>query len=107
MGRTFRRVYPRCDMMTAQRTIEQILTTKGYHIQNYGYGELVWKKGMGIMTAMHYIKVEYYPTEIHLYGWVQSGIGDAGFGEMDLTGFVGCIPKKAVLKVMEQILMSV
>ena len=107
MGRTFRRVYPRCDTATAQRTIEHILMSNGYHLQHYGNGELVWKKGMGIMTAMHYIRVDYYATEIHLFGWVQSGIGDAGFGEMDLEGFVGIIPKKAVLRVMDQITMSV
>ena len=107
MGRTFRRVYPRCDMMTAQRTIEQILMSNGYHIQHYGNGELVWKKGLGLMTAMQYIRVDYYPAEIHLFGWVQSGIGDSGLGEMDLEGIVGIIPKKAVLKVMDRISMSV
>ncbi|MBQ3486800.1 MAG: hypothetical protein IJA71_00800 [Clostridia bacterium] len=107
MGRSFRRVYPRCDLVTAQRTIEQILMSNGYHIHNYSTGEIVWKKGTGLMTAMHYIKVEYYATEIHLYGWVQSGIGDVGLGEMDLSGFVGIIPKQAVSKVLDQIMASV
>ena len=107
MGRTFRRVYPRCDIATAQRTIEQILMSNGYHIHHYNTGELVWKKGTGLMTAMHYIKVDYYATEIHLFGWIQSGIGDMGLGEMDLTGFVGIIPKQAVSKVLDRIMASV
>ena len=59
MGRTFRRVYPRCDIATAQQRINYILVSKGYHITPYRTGEMVWKKGTGLMTAMHYIKVDY------------------------------------------------
>ena len=107
MGRTFRRVYPRCDIATAQQRINYILVSKGYHTTPYRTGEVVWKKGTGLMTAMHYIKVDYYATEIHLFGWVQAGLGDAGLGEMDLSGFVGCIPKQAVSKGLDQIMASV
>ena len=58
------------------------------------------------MTAMQFIKPEYYQGEVLLYGWVQAGLGSVGLNEMDLEGFVGVIPKQAVAKVMNQIIMA-
>ena len=66
-------------------------------------GETVWKKGTGALTAMHYIKLEYFPNDFVISGWVQIGIGSAGFDDMDLTGFTGAIPKKSTFKTIQKI----
>jgi hypothetical protein len=66
-------------------------------------GEEVWKKGTGLLTAMQYIKVEYGPGCIILSAWVQVGVGSVGGGEMDLKGVVAAVPKKSLMKVIEQI----
>ncbi len=66
-------------------------------------GESVWKNGTGLMTAMKFIKVEYAQNNITISAWVQTGVGNVGGNEMDLTGFVAAIPKKQLLKVIEEI----
>ncbi len=84
------------------KTIKEILVSNGYHEKDYN-GEMVWKKGTGAMTAMHYIKYEYTDGAVVVYGWVQAGMGDVGGKEMDLKGFFGALPKKSVKKVIEKI----
>ena len=86
----------------ANAEIEGILKSNGYHVKDYN-GESVWKKGTGLMTAMQYIKLEFAEQSVTVYGWVQAGVGNVGGNEMSLNGFVGCIPKKAVLKVIKKI----
>ncbi len=92
-----------CTPEEALRRTEVILNARGYHPHIQPSGEPVWKKGTGLMTAMHFIKVEYAPNAMQVSGWVQAGIGNAGLNEMNLDGVVACIPKKAVKKVIEEI----
>lgn len=83
--------------------IRQILIAEHYREIPYNT-EIVWKKGTGLMTAMHYIKLEYpnYHT-VRLSGWVQIGVGSVGGRERDLSGFTGIIPKKSVQNTMNLI----
>ncbi len=83
--------------------IRQVLIGAHYREIEY-YREMVWKKGTGMMTAMHYIKVEYpdYQT-VRLSGWVQIGVGSVGGKERDLSGITGIIPKKSVQGTMNAI----
>lgn len=83
--------------------IRQVLIAEHYKEIDY-YREVVWKKGTGMMTAMHYIKVEYpdYQT-VRLSGWVQIGIGSVGGKERDLSGITGIIPKKSVQNTMNAV----
>ena len=48
------------EQTTADQTARRILAIDGYHEIDYN-GEKVWKKGTGLMTAMHYIKLEFQP----------------------------------------------
>ena len=57
--------------------VRGILTPDGYHEIDYN-NEVVWKKGTGAMTAMHYIKLEYYANVLRVSGWVQVGLGSVG-----------------------------
>ena len=92
-----------CSFEEAQKKVESILQGNGYHPQVNKTGENVWKNGVGMLTAMKFVKVEYGPGQIQLSAWVQVGIGSVGGGEMDLNGVVGAIPKKQLLKLIEKI----
>lgn len=81
------------------RKIEQILLSNGYKSKNEN-GENVWKCGMGFLTAMKYIKVEFSDNNtLLLSGWIRAIAGS----EQDLTGFVAAIPKKQILNVIKEI----
>ncbi len=63
--------------------------------------EDVYKCGVGFLTAMKYIKIEYAAENIaHISGWVRAVAGK----EMDLNGIVAVIPKKQVKKVINEII---
>lgn len=68
-------------------------------------GEMIWKKGLGLMSKMQYVKV--VPMEGHLYvqGWMaMAGLGDVAFIEQPLGGFSGAIfnsPAKNILMTIE------
>ena len=82
--------------------IKSILSGDGYKEMDKN-GEIIWKMGTGMMTAMHFIKLEYTENTVVISGWVQSGMGDIGGKEMNLKGFVGIIPKKQVLKTIDKV----
>ena len=56
-----------------------------------------------IMSAMHYIKIEFKKNELVISGWVRIGIGDAAGKEQALSGILGMVPKKAVLKTIKEL----
>lgn len=94
------------DVSVAQSIAEQVLREDGYKLISY-YNEMVWKKGTGTMTAMHYIRVDYEPGMVNLQGWIQVGMGSVGGDEHDLSGsFVGVVPKRSTLKTMNRIIES-
>lgn len=82
--------------------VTALLEKDGYH-EIERDGEIVWKKGTGAMTAMHFIKLEYFPGDFVISGWVQAGIGSKGFDDMDLTGFIAAIPKKSTFKTIQKL----
>lgn len=94
------------DTAKTQFDAETVLKKNGYKQVDYK-GEQVWKKGTGLMTAMEFIKIEYSPSYLTIYGWTQVGVGKAGLSEMSLDGVVAMLPKKAVMKVIEQIRASI
>lgn len=55
------------------------------------------------MTAMQFVKVDFGQNEFIMSAWVQAGIGSVGGGEMDLTGVVAALPKRQLMKVLEEI----
>ncbi len=79
--------------------IETELTNDGYTNKNEN-GENVWKCGMGMLTAMKYIKIEFSGNqEVKIYGWIRP----IAASEQSLEGIVGALPKKQVLKIIEKI----
>lgn len=58
-------------------------------------GENVWKKGIGMMTAPQFIKVEYQNGKVHLEAWMKYAILPGVYcGEMGVTGFWGFAVKQ-------------
>ena len=103
MGRTVIEVPCSCDLATVRQVVETVLANDGYSIYNYN-NQMVWKKGTGAMTAMHYINTVYYDGLLVLEGWIQVGLGSVGGDEHDLSGsFVAAIPKKSTLATMRKI----
>lgn len=93
-----------CNFSQAQQKVESILVQHNFQPKQLKTGESVWKNGVGMATAMKFIKVEYSPNTIQLSAWVQIGIGSLGGGEMDLNGVVAALPKKQLLSIIEEIL---
>lgn len=105
MARTTIKTSYTCSYDEAQRKISSVLSQKGFKITTIKTGEKVWKKGTGLMTAMQFVKIDFAQNEFIMSAWVQMGIGSVGGKEMDLTGVVGAIPKKHLMKVLEEIKM--
>lgn len=103
MSRTAVNVPLNKDANQLHEQIKQILTADGYKEKKYKKGEIVWKKGTGFLTAMHFIKLDYQPNMLVVSGWISSGIGGLTLGEQALTGVVGVIPKKSVQKTIDKI----
>lgn len=79
--------------------IATFLTQKGYKLKNEK-NETVWKCGVGFWTAMKYVKIEFAANNtLIVSGWIRPAL----CGEQDLNGFVGAIPKKQVMSVIQQI----
>ena len=82
--------------------LRQILIQEDYREIQYNL-EVVWKKGTGLMTAMHYIKLEYLEDTLVISGWIQMGVGSVGGKEHDLNGMMAKIPKSSVRKTMDKL----
>lgn len=97
-------VYLTCEVSPSQaaQIAEQILMQNKFKPEDYK-GEAVWKKGTGMATAMQFVKIAPFEDALGIQAWVQAGIDDVGLKEQCLDGFVGALPKKMLLKVVEQI----
>lgn len=102
MARTVINMNYNCNFDEASNRINSVLLQNGFKQQERN-GESFWKKGTGLMTAMQFIKVDFSESAVTISAWVQSGIGNLGGSEMDLTGFVAAAPKKSLMKVIEKI----
>lgn len=102
MARTVVNIQLNTDSENADKIIRQILLADDYREIEY-HGEVVWKKGTGLMTAMHYIKIEYTNDAVVVSGWVQMGVGSIGGKEHALKGFVAIVPKKSVKKTISKL----
>ena len=102
MSRTVMKIPYEGDKDKIDESIREILINDDYREIDYNR-EVVWKKGTGLATAMHFIKVEYKTGAIVLSGWIQIGVGSVGGKEQELKGFVGMAPKKSVLKTIKKL----
>lgn len=79
-----------------QYIVTDFLTREGFVYTDYK-GELVWKKGTGMLTAPQFIKVWSQNGYVHLEAWLKQAILPGVYcGEMGLTGFYGFAIKKVL-----------
>lgn len=98
MARTFFEIRY-TDFTTAASTARNILMRHGY-VEETKNGETIWRKGVGFLTAKMFIKLDFFNNGIlRLSGWIQPVFLD----EMDLQGFAASVPKRSVLKVLQEI----
>ena len=102
MARTTVRIDFHQPPQVVDQMVRDILIADDYREIDYNR-EVVWKKGTGLMTAMHYIKIEYQGNTLLTSGCVQIGVGSGGGKERDLEGFTASIPKKSVKKTIEKL----
>lgn len=77
--------------------VNDFFEKEGFTLKNYK-GEMVWKKGTGMLAAPQFIKVDYQNGTVYLEAWMKYAIIPGVYcGEMGLTGAVACIPK-SILK---------
>jgi hypothetical protein len=80
--------------IAATRAIEGFMAREGFD-QFTQSGEVVWKKGMGILTAPQFIKTTVQANQIHLEAWLKYPLLPGVYvGEMGITGIFGALPKK-------------
>ncbi len=82
--------------------LSQILASNGYKLKKYN-DEYVFKKGIGMLTAMKFIKIDYYEHQIYISAFISVGIGSWTGAEKDLNGFVGAIPKKQLQSMLQRL----
>lgn len=85
----------------SERFINGFLISKGYRKCMETEG-VIWKKGIALLTGEKCIKVIFGDSDLTINAWINSG-----FTEMSLTGFVGGLQKQSVLKIIEQIKLSI
>ena len=107
MARTYYRIPYTCSFKELQANLEGCLESKGYFRYMYKNVENVWKKGTGIATSMHFIKIEYDESNVMIWGWTAAGLGSASMNEMGLTGFVGAVPKKMIRGTIEDLIKTI
>lgn len=74
-------------------TINQYMLSEGFTLTDYK-GAMVWKKGMGLLTAPQYFSIQYKDNLIYLEAFIRFAILPGVFvGEMGTKGFFGAIPK--------------
>lgn len=65
-------------------------------------GEPVWKKGVGMLAAPQFMKVECTNGHVHMEGWIKYPLLPGVYvGEMALKGFFGVAVKKPLKNRME------
>ncbi len=103
MSRTMVDINYSCGADAARAKTDNIFMSNGYKQKTLSSGEVVWKKGTGMLTAMKFAKVDYYENKMIISAWVSMGVGSAHAGEMNLEGAFGVIPKRSLKDVIEKV----
>ena len=70
---------------------EDFFLKEGFEVANVK-GEIVWKKGVGMMTAPQFVKLVYGGGKVHIEAWLKYAILPGVYaGEMGLDGFMGAL----------------
>ena len=82
-----------------KKSAERILSKDGYYVTQKN-GEKVWEKNIPGTPNYKYIKIECCDHQARISGW----LGGIGNEELNLNGFVGCLPKAQVKRTIKKIL---
>lgn len=93
--------FPVNSIEKTENKVESLLISNGYS-KNIEQEGIIWKKGSAFLTGERCIKLEYSDSDVTINAWTSDG-----FAEYNLKGFVGSFAKKQVLKVIEQIKLSI
>lgn len=81
-----------------QFVAEDFFAKEGFTLIDYK-GEMVWKKGIGMLSAPQYIKLNYQDGQVHLEAWLKYALLPGVYcGEMGLDGFWGFAIKDMLRK---------
>lgn len=86
----------------AEAKAEKILMDAGFHMAEQD-GNIIWVKGDVKTTGVKGIQIDYEEKRMKISGWIQGLVG----GEVQLDGFASMIPKRAVKKVVEQLVKEI
>lgn len=86
----------------AENESSRILSENGFHMAEQD-GKIIWVKGDVKATGLKGIQIDYEENKMKISGWIQGLVG----GEVQLEGFSSLIAKKAVKKVIEEIIKTV
>ncbi len=77
-----------------RQIVTDYLTKEGFSYTTIK-GEPVWKKGVGMLAAPQFMKVECAGGRVHIEAWVKYALLPGVYvGEMGLKGFVAIAVKK-------------
>ena len=94
MARYVNRIQTPMDPAPLIQPIGDYLIREGFSQINYN-GGVVWKKGVGLMTAPQYISLAFGPNYIQVEAFIKYALVPGVYvGEMGTDGFFGALPKQ-------------
>ncbi len=77
-----------------RNVVTSYLSSEGFTNTTYK-GEQVWKKGVGMVAAPQFLKVNFQNGQVQIEAWIKYALLPGVYvGEMGLSGFVGVAVKK-------------
>lgn len=77
-----------------RQIVTDYMSKEGFSYTTYK-GEEVWKKGVGLLTAPQFMKVNFQNGQVHVEAWIKYALLPGVYvGEMDLKGFTAIAVKK-------------
>ena len=93
------------EIPTQNKNLDQVGYIITSILMRYGYqnkivkGENMWIKGDGIIMKMGCFSYFFTENTVVIQSWMK----DALTGESDLTGFVAAVPKKKMMRILDEI----
>lgn len=94
MSRYVNRIQTPADPNALTQPITDFMKGQGFSLYNYK-GDVLWKKGMGLLLGPQYVLILYGPDYIEIQAFVKMALLPGVYvGEMGLDGMFGVIPKQ-------------
>ena len=87
--------------------LQNFTQAEGFSYEEYK-GEMVYKKGEGIVTAPQFIKVLIAEGTVHIEAWLKYALLPGVFcGELGLDGFMMAVPKSLLRNRVDKLISSI